>query len=56
MEYDVINEDEVNPNVIHVHAEEGKKMVKSRGCNIALEINVYEQCMKVDVVLNALLF
>jgi hypothetical protein len=31
MEYDGINKDEVNPNVIHVHVEEGKKRGKIKG-------------------------
>jgi len=31
MEYDGINEDEVNPNAIHVHAEEREKHGKVEG-------------------------
>jgi hypothetical protein len=31
MEYDGINEDEVNPNAIHVHVEEGKKHGEVKG-------------------------
>ncbi len=56
MEYDGINEDEVNPNAIMFMLKREKNMVKSKGCNIAFETNAYERCMKVDVVLNAPLF